>query len=354
MAAAADSRQRSDIIRRAALDCGFQLVGMTPAVTPPGFANLTDWLNRGFAGEMTWIERRLDAYENPGKVLPQVRSIVMVGLNYRSDDPVVPPPGFGRVSRYAWNGVDYHAVVREKLLSVAAALHESAPDVRTRAVVDTAPLLERDYARLAGLGWFGKNTLLINKLQGSWLFLGALLTDCELQYDAVHHASHCGTCTRCLDACPTDAFPEPFVLDATRCISYLNIELRDQPVPDKLRAGVGDWVFGCDICQDVCPWNRKAPSGEDTFHSLPDRNPIDCEVLLQMTPEEFRLRFAGTPLERTGRDALARNAAIVLGNCGGEEALPALERGCEDASELVRTAAAWARDQITAKSQIEG
>ena len=218
--------------------------------------------------------------------------------------------------------------------------------MRSRAVVDTAPLLERDFARLAGLGWFGKNTLLINKWQGSWVFLGALLTDCDLDADDPHDTAHCGTCTRCLDACPTDAFPEPWVLDARKCISYLNIELRDQDVPRDLRPGLEEWVFGCDVCQDVCPWNRKAPAGDADFTPEPDLNPVDCEALVRFTQAEFAKRFVGTPLERTGRDTLVRNAAIVLGNYGRRESLEPLRAAVEDEAAIVREAARWALEQL--------
>lgn len=291
---------------------------------------------------MEWIERRLDAYENPEMVLPNVRSVMMVGLNYACDDPVEPQPGQGRFSRYAWNDCDYHSILRDKLKQVAKLLRAEAPDVRTRSVVDTAPLLERDFARLAGLGWFGKNTLLINKFQGSWLFLGAMLLDCELEYDSAHETSHCGTCTRCLDACPTDAFPEPYVLDATKCISYLNIELRDQAVPESLREGMGNWVFGCDICQDVCPWNRKAPTDNMDFSPREGSNPVDLQELLSLSEDEFAKRFQGTPLGRTGRNTLARTATIALGNTGDANCVPVLEQATQDDSALVAESAALA------------
>lgn len=336
----------SRLIRTAATEVGFQLVGIAPAVTPPGFAQFRDWLDRGFAGEMKWIERRIEAYENPSMVLQNVRSVVMVGLNYGSEAAVEPRPGQGRISRYAWNDCDYHIIIRDKLNHVVSQIREATPDVRTRVVVDTAPLLERDFARLAGLGWFGKNTLLINKFQGSWVFLGAMLLDCELEYDGPHETSHCGTCTRCLEACPTNAFPEPYVLDATKCISYLNIELRDQPVPEELRSGMEDWVFGCDICQDVCPWNRKVPENNSDFSPVADTNPVDCISLLSLTEEEFHLRFAGTPLERTGRDTIARNAAIALGNLKCSEANAALEEATENRSGFVAEAAKWAIAKI--------
>lgn len=339
----------SAVIHRAAKEAGFDLVGIADAVTPGGFDHLNEWLRRGFAGEMNWIERRKDAYQDPGRVLERVRSIVMVGLNYSTSAPVSPEPGQGRVSRYAWNDTDYHTVVRERLKPVAGALHQLVSGVRTRVVVDTAPLLERDFARLAGLGWFGKNTLLLNQTAGSWFFLGALLTDCELAPDRPELEDHCGNCTLCLEACPTDAFAEPRVLDARKCISYLTIELRDQDIPAALRPGIGDWVFGCDVCQDVCPWNHKAPQGAADFRPEPDRNPVDLVDLLRMTEDEFDRRFGATPLHRTGRDSLARNAAIALGNQRHRPAEPALRAALDHSSAVVREAARWALQQLAAQ-----
>ncbi len=209
--------------------------------------------------------------------------------------------------------------------------------------MDTAPLLEREFAQLAGLGWIGKNTLLLNKQLGSWFFLAALLTDQELDYDEPHVADHCGTCRACLDACPTGAFVEPYVLDARRCISYLTIELRG-PIPDNLRSGVGDWLFGCDICQDVCPWNHRAPaSPEAAFAPLEDMNPVvELAALFALDDAAFRERFRHTPLWRAKRRGLLRNAAIVLGNRPHAAAIPALIRGLNDPEPLVRGASAWA------------
>ena len=186
----------------------------------------------------------------------------MLAANYRTTDPSPPAPLAGRVSWYAWNDADYHALLRERLAKLADFLHEQRPGCRTRGTIDTAPLLERDFARAAGLGWFGKNTMLINKRQGSWIFLAGLLTDVDLVPDEPHETSHCGTCTRCLDACPTEAFPEPYVLDARKCIAYLTIELSGA-IPADARESMGEWLFGCDICQDVCPWNKKAPLKND-------------------------------------------------------------------------------------------
>jgi epoxyqueuosine reductase len=212
--------------------------------------------------------------------------------------------------------------------------------------VDTAPLLERDFARRAGLGWFGKNTMLIHPRLGSWSVLGALLVDLDLEPTSAFETRHCGTCTACLDACPTQAFVEPFVLDARRCISYLTIELKAS-VPDEWRSSVGDWLFGCDVCQDVCPWNRKAPAGHPALSPRDDLVAVDAAELLGLSPEAFRARFEGTALHpRPGRAVVLRNAALVLGNTGGRGALPALRRALEDAEPLVREAAAWAIDRI--------
>lgn len=338
--------QLSSDLKAEAHRLGFELTGIAPAVNPVGFSALREWLDRGFAGEMQYLERRRDAYEHPAGVLPGVRSVVMLGLNYRTADPVESAAGQGRVSRYAWGSTDYHTLLRDRLKQLAKFVKLRRPGSRTRGVVDTAPLLERDFARLAGLGWFGKNTLLINKRQGSWLFLAALLTDLELVYDAPHETSHCGTCTRCLEACPTGAFEAPYVLDARKCISYLTIELRG-PVPASLRPGMGDWLFGCDVCQDVCPWNHKAPTTrEPVFQPRPDLYPADAMRLLQLSAEEFQAAYADTPLARPGRAGLLRNAAIVLGNRGDGAAIPVLIAALQDPEPLVRGASVWALKQL--------
>ncbi|MCH7990579.1 MAG: tRNA epoxyqueuosine(34) reductase QueG, partial [Planctomycetes bacterium] len=339
----------SSTIKTEANRIGFELVGIAPAVTPTGFHDFQQWLDRGFAGEMGYLPRREDAYEHPRHVLDGVRSIVMLGANYNSAKPQAAGSNEGVVARYAWGPADYHEVLKNRLDRLADFLHAQHPGCKTRGVVDTAPLLERDFARLAGLGWFGKNTLLINKKLGSWLFLAALLTDVELEYDQPHETSHCGTCTRCLDACPTDAFPEPYVLDARKCISYLNIELRE-PIPEELREGMGEWLFGCDICQDVCPWNNKAPLSEDpAFQPIDDPSPVDAVELLQLTDEQFRERFRHTPLWRPKRAGLLRNAAIVLGNRGDKRAVPVLIDVLNDSERIIRGAAAWALGKLGSK-----
>jgi epoxyqueuosine reductase len=334
-------------VKDEALRLGFDLVGIAPAVSPAGASHLQRWLDAGFSGEMAYMERRREAYADPERVLLNVRSIVMLALNYRGEPPQPLPAGAGRISRYAWSDVDYHDVLREKLQRLADALHRECPGCRTRVIVDTAPLLERDFARLAGLGWFGKNTMLINKRLGSWFFLGALLTDAELSPDEPHHTSHCGTCTRCLDACPTEAFSAPYVLDARRCISYLTIELRGRTIPEDLRPMMDDWVFGCDVCQDVCPWNTKAPmTQEPAFRKGEGRDRLILHDLLPLSDEQFQQRFGDTPLVRPGRDALTANACIAAGNTGNASQIATLQTARQDRSELVRNAAEWAESQL--------
>ncbi len=328
-------------IRARAGGLGFDLVGIAPAVTPAGVTHFRDWVERGFAGEMDYMRRHAAAREHPRHVLDGVRSIVMVAMNYRTVEPGPVEPLDGRISRYAW-GDDYHVILRERIKQLGDFLHDELPGCRTRAVVDTAPLLERDFAQFAGLGWIGKNTMLINKRLGSWLFLGALLTDAELDYDEPHVADHCGTCTRCLDACPTQAFVGPHQLDSRRCISYLTIELRG-PIPEDLRPDVGNWLFGCDVCQEVCPWNTKAPaSDEPGFQPAEPNGAVNLSTLAQFSDSELDAFVHGTTLTRTRAAGLRRNAAVVLGNCEAPEAATALASLLHDSSPVVRDAARWA------------
>ena len=301
-----------------------------------------EWLAAGYAGDMSYLPDRAAAYEHPRHVLDGVRSVLMLAMNYRTADARPPQPGQGRIARYAWGPADYHDVIHDRLHRLADFLRGECPGAAVRGVVDTAPLLEREFAQLAGLGWIGKNTLLLNQSAGSWFFLAALLTDIELEYDEPHAADHCGTCRACLDACPTAAFPQPYVLDANKCISYLTIELRGA-VPTELRAGVGDWLFGCDVCQDVCPWNHRAPtSDEPAFAPLAAMNPVDLCELFALHDDTFRHRFRHTPLWRPKRRGLLRNAAIVLGNQRPSHAIAALTLGLQDVEPIVRAACAWA------------
>ncbi len=346
--------QQSELIKRLAREVGFDLAGIAPAVTPTGYHSFLDWLNQGYAGEMSYLERRKEAYEHPRYVMSSVRSVLMLTLNYQTEAPPEVTGTEARVSRYAWGTTDYHKVIRKKLKQLSRLIHEQYPDCETRGVVDTAPLLERDFAQLAGLGWIGKNTLLLNKREGSWFFLAGLLLSDELEYDEPQQTSHCGTCTRCLEACPTDAFVEAGTLDARKCISYLTIELRDQPIPAELRTGMQDWIFGCDVCQEVCPWNRKAPiSGEPAFQPVETFTPVDACELLTLDEAAFQERFQSTPMSRARRAGLLRNAAIVLGNRGDQSAVPALLGVLNDDEPLIRGAAAWALGRLGAPTTVE-
>lgn len=333
-------------LKRLAADLGFTLSGVAPAVTPPGVERLDAWLAAGYAGEMSYLADRREAYEHPRHVLDGARSVLMLAIDYRTAEPTAPGPGQGRVSRYAWGDADYHDVIRPKLHRLADALREWRPGADARGVVDTAPLMERDFAVLAGLGWIGKNTLLLNRGRGSYFFLAALATDAELVPDEPHATDHCGTCTACLDACPTDAFTAPGVLDATRCLSYVTIEAKGLP-PVEVREGVGEWLFGCDVCQDVCPWNRHAqPASEPAFKPREGMNPVELAELFELDDDAFRSRFRGTPLWRPKRRGLLRNAALVLGAARTSEAEGALAIGLRDEEPLVRAACVWALSRL--------
>lgn len=334
-------------LKHHARQLGFALAGACPAVTPAGLHRFHEWLEAGFAGEMSYLSQRRAAYQHPRHVLDGVRSLLLLGMPYRTAEPAITAGGQGRVSRYAW-GDDYHDLIHSRLKQLIGKLLELEPSALARGVVDTAPLLEREFAQLAGLGWIGKNTLLLNKQLGSWFFLAALLTDAEFDYDAPFDADHCGTCRACLDACPTQAFVAPYVLDSRRCISYLTIELRDQ-IPADLRSGIGDWLFGCDICQDVCPWNHRVrPTETPALQPAAGMNPVDLAGLFELNDDSFRQRFRHTPLWRPKRRGLLRNAAIVLGNQRSPEAQPALIQGLSDNEPLVREACAWALEQYEA------
>lgn len=328
-------------LKAASKEIGFDLAAICPAVQPTGVTRLHDWLAAGYAGEMSYLADRSEAYRHPRSVLDGVRSIVMLAMVYRTQPVSAPRPGEGRVACYAW-GADYHDVLHQRLKQLGRELQQIVPSARVRGVVDSAPLLEREFAVLAGLGWIGKNTLVLNRQLGSWFFLAALLTDVELPPDEPQATDHCGTCRACLDACPTDAFVQPYVLDARRCISYLTIEHRSS-IPRELREGIGDWLFGCDICQEVCPWNHRSPASvEPAFQQASGANPGDLAELFALDDDAFRRRFRDTPLWRPKRRGLLRNAAIVLGNRPRPAALPGLTRGLRDPESLVRGACAWA------------
>lgn len=295
-------------VKERALELGFDRVAVGAAAPPPHGAAFERWLEAGYAGDMNYLGQGRAARLDPGRLLPGWRSVVAVALNYapRGDDPA-----WRGVARYA-RGRDYHRVIRPRLHALKDVLRTAGgADVRSRASVDTSAVLERSLAASAGLGWIGKNTNLIAPELGSYFFIGIVLTTAELTPDAAV-PDRCGTCTACLDACPTGAFVAPYTLDARRCISYLTIEHRGE-IDASLHAGIGGWLFGCDVCQEVCPWNRHAPPARDPALAA-GQPPGPPETLLAMTEEAFRERFRGSALKRARRGGLSRNARIVMAN----------------------------------------
>lgn len=300
-----------------------------------------------------WLRRHEPLRADPQSLLAGARSVVMLATDYSSPEAEAaaagPGQGRGRVSRYAW-GDDYHDLLRDRVNALAAWLEGQVPGCATRGVVDSAPFAEREFGWRAGLGWFGKNTMLIDPEAGSFFFLTALLTDLTLPVDEPIAVDHCGTCTACLDACPTGALPAPRVLDATKCISAVTIEDHG-PVPPAIREGMGEWVFGCDICQDVCPWNRRAPiTDEPAFQPRGGETSLSLTEMLTLDDAEFRARFRGSPILRAKRAGLARSAAIALGNRPDPAAAAAVAKAVSDADPVVREAAAWAQRQEAAGS----
>lgn len=300
--------------KAAARALGFQACGITDLRSSPEAVRALDaWLGRGMQGEMRYMERQAPVRRDPRRAWADARSAVVVLHNYYQRD-AEPAAGRGRVARYAL-GADYHDVMRERLTALGQRIVAEAGAGSFRVYVDAGPLPERELARLAGLGWFGKNTMLIHPRLGSFTFIGVVLTDLPLAADAPFEADRCGSCRRCLDACPTAAFSAPHVLDATRCISYLTIEARSA-TPAELAPRVGNWLFGCDVCQDVCPWNVRfaEETAEPAYRAKPKAEWPTLEELVRMTEREHEEVFEGTALERPGRAGLARNAAVVLEN----------------------------------------
>jgi epoxyqueuosine reductase len=341
----------STAVRAEALARGFDLFGLAPAGPTPGADRFSDWLNAGYAGEMAYLGREIEKRSDPRLLLAGARWVAMVGVSY--DSLAVPAatlndPSRGRIARYAW-GADYHELLTPRLRAFGEWI-----SARSRAWVDTGPVLERAWAERAGLGFIGRNTCLIHRARGSYFFLGAvLIADDILQDDAPEPAARkanagCGNCRRCLDACPTQAFPAPGVLDARRCISYLTIELKGA-IPVELRSRLGNWIFGCDICQEVCPYVRRyaAPAPWQAFH------PIDVERAaprlldaLAWDRDAFNERFRGAALKRAKWRGVMRNICVAAGNWGDPACLPLLERHARGDDALVAEHAAWAIAQI--------
>jgi len=347
----------NDEVKRLAQDAGFDLAGVASVKDSPEHEFFPQWVADGKAGDMKYLEARNDAGDlkraSLANAAPWARSVIVCALNYNADQPYSTHAGTtsqGWISRYAWTRRDYHDVVIAKLRQVESSFvslceQGGVPAPRTWCYVDTGTVIERIFAKCAGIGWIGKNTCVLNEHLGSWLFLGVMLTSIEMT-PGFPPADRCGSCTRCLDACPTNAFPAPYQLDATKCISYLTIEKRGA-IPEDLRAGLGRQVFGCDICQDVCPWNRRAPiTMTPEFEVRPELVNPDLGWLARLSLDEFREVFRGSPVKRAKRNGLLCNVAVAMGNSGDERFLPALEELSRHPDATVAEHAIWAQRQI--------
>jgi epoxyqueuosine reductase len=333
-------------IKDKARQLGFALAGVTTPEPPPHYKTFENWLDEGRHGEMKYLadERSRLRRADPKLILPECKSILVLGIPYTPPPPLAEGSGErGRLASYAW-GDDYHLILPEKLKALAAFIEEQVGHpIPNRWYTDTGPILERDLAQRAGLGWIGKNTCFINPRAGSYFLLAEILLGIELEPDAPFVTDHCGACTRCIEACPTGCILPDRTLDARRCISYLTIELRDD-IPEDLRPLMGDWIFGCDVCQMVCPWNRFASRGDAVFADKEPPLSLTDELLL--TPEAFNRRFERSPVKRARRRGYLRNVAVALGNIGDEKSLPALEKASKDREPMVRAHAEWAIKQI--------
>jgi epoxyqueuosine reductase len=351
-------------IRQRAAELGFDDCRFTSAAAPASAGQFQHWLAQKNHGEMNWLERSVEKRTDPLKVLPDAKSVICLAASYDTscgsrreealtDNSVeqsltTPPATAGIVARYA-RFADYHDVLGGRLKSLTESLNElGGPQTRSLWYVDTGPLLERDLAQRAGLGFVGKHTNVISRRLGNWIFLAEILTTLELAPDTPEK-NHCGNCTRCITACPTNAITAPFQLDARKCISYLTIELKGA-IPVELRPAIGNRIFGCDDCLAVCPWNRFAREGRLMKpHAREDLRQPDLIELLQLDEAGFKSRFAGTPILRTKRRGLLRNVCVALGNAGDASALPALQKAARDSEPLIAEHAHWAIEQIAAR-----
>jgi epoxyqueuosine reductase len=343
------------LLRQRALELGFDDCRVTSAAPPASAAKFQHWLAAKNHGELQWLERNADKRIDPQKVLAESRSIITLAVSYDSGPPptanssfFIPHSSLGVVARYA-RFTDYHDVLAERLKTLSAFVDSLAPGTRSLWYVDTGPLLERDLAQRAGLGFVGKHTNLISRRLGNWIFLAEILTTLELAPDAPEK-NHCGSCTRCMTACPTNAIPAPFTLDARRCISYLTIELKGA-IPVELRPLIGNRIYGCDDCLAACPWNRFAREGSMMKpHAQAELAAPDLLELLALDDAGFKKKFAGTPMLRTKRRGLLRNVCVALGNVGDASALPALDRATRDAEPLIAEHAEWAMGEINRRN----
>jgi epoxyqueuosine reductase len=331
-------------IREEAQRLGFFKAGIAPSHPLPDRERFAKWLREGMHGEMGYLGRQASKRFDPGLVLDGVRSILVLASNYYSG--AKSPDSFlkGRISRYAW-GEDYHAILKTRLEALLAFIKTLDPSIRGLCYADTGPVMEKVWGAQTSIGWMGKNTNLISRDFGSWFFIGVILLDTQLEYESGER-DFCGSCTRCIQACPTGAILAPYALDARLCISYLTIELRG-PIPRPLRSFMGNRIFGCDDCQEVCPWNRfVVETSEPGFHPREGNIQPDLAPLAAISVEEFSKRFRNSPIYRATRDGFVRNVVVALGNSGKNEAIPALEKGLNDTSPLVRAHAAWALGRI--------
>ncbi len=341
-----ESAERAAAIRRWALECGFDRAGIAALTPSEHGAALERWLARGDEAGMAWMHRRLEGRLDPARLLPGAASALCVALQYHPLEGAAAPRGdlWPRVARYA-RGRDYHDLMGERLRRLAARIEKAFPGTGWRPYVDTGPVLERELAARAGLGAIGKNTNLLDPRAGSWFLLGELLLTLELE-PGEPLADLCGSCSRCLEACPTGALPEPYRLDSRRCISYWTIEHRGD-LPPEARELVGDWVFGCDICQEVCPWNEEPAPGAHPELELPsERAALDLAALLAISRDDYVERFRGSPMKRAKRQGLRRNAAVAMGNRGDPAYLEPLATALAEAEPGVRRHAAWALGRL--------
>ena len=311
------ARDLSRRIKQQALNIGFEKVGVGPAValdTESG--RLTEWLARGYHADMRWMARDPERRTDPRKLFAGARSVVVVVINYYAPEKHSEDSSMGKVSRYAW-GDDYHEVVGAKLRSLLTWIQDEAPEAEGKVCVDIQPMMDKAWAARAGLGWIGKHTNLITTEYGSWVFIGELLLNLDLEYDNELVADHCGTCTLCIEACPTQAITEPYVVDSNQCISYVTIELREPELPRAVAENLEGWFYGCDICQDVCPWNRFEQTTNET-RFLPREGNVNASLaeVLELTPETYAERFRGSAMKRAKLSGLQRNArALVEASC---------------------------------------
>ena len=336
-----------EALRLRARELGFDDCRVTTADTPESAAQFKQWLTEGRHGEMAWLERNAAKRVDPQQVLPGARSIIILAASYHSFNSQMPTAksNGGFIARYARYG-DYHNILGERLKQLTQLVNKlGGAGTHSLWYVDTGPLLERDLAQRAGLGFIGKHTNLISRQLGNWIFLSEIITTLDLEPDAPEK-NRCGSCTRCITACPTGAITAPFQLDARRCISYLTIELQGS-IPPELRPAIGNRIFGCDDCLLACPWNRFAREGQIMkAHARPEPAQPDLLELLALDEAGFKRRFAGTPILRTRRRGLRRNVCVALGNTGDGRALPALQNALRDPEPLVSEHAAWAIKQI--------